>query len=65
MPNINHFRSLLITSAMALLAGAIAFLIIDRSSPPPTADGVTTARAAAAAGAQVEPTEPKLRVEPK
>jgi hypothetical protein len=36
MPNINHFRSLLIASAMALLAGAIAFLIIaDPARRPP------------------------------
>jgi hypothetical protein len=65
MPNVNHFRSLLIASAIALLVGAIAFLIVDRSGPAPAPDGVTTARAAAAAGAQVEPTEPKLRIEPK
>jgi hypothetical protein len=60
-------KSLAIAITMALLAGAIGFfLIAGQESGRARADkGVTTETTAAAARAQVTPTEPKLRVEPK
>jgi len=53
--------------AMALLAGATGFFLIGgKESDQARADkGVTSETAATAAGAQVTPREPKLRVEPK
>ena len=61
------FQILAIAIAMALLAGATGFFLIGgKESDQARADkGVTTETAATAAGAQVTPREPKLRVEPK
>jgi hypothetical protein len=65
MQSSSHFKPLLIASAVALLTGAITFLVFNKSGPASPDEGVTTAQAAAASGARVEPTEPKLRIEPK
>jgi hypothetical protein len=58
---------LVIAITMALLAGAIGFFVVDgkESGQARVHKGVTTEPTAAATGAQVTPTEPKLRVEPK
>jgi hypothetical protein len=62
MQKTNASKSLLVASAMALLVGAVDFLIgVKESSQVQPDKRVTTETAAAAAGAQVTPTEPKLR----
>ena len=68
MDYINTYKHLLLASTAALLAAAIGlvWLIGGSKSNPPRADaGATSEKAAAAAGAQLTPTQPKLRVEPK
>ena len=68
MDNINTSKHLVLASTAVLLAAAIGlvWLIGGSKSNPPRADaGATSEKAAAAAGAQLTPTEPKLRVEPK
>lgn len=61
----NNSKTLLIVAA--LLATAVAFGLFGnkRADLPLVQNGVTTETAAAAAGTRVEPTNPKLRVEPK
>ena len=61
----NASKSLAI--AMAVLAGATGFFLIGGKEPDQArADkGAMTETTATAAGAQLTPTEPKLRVEPK
>lgn len=61
-------RKSLVTLAAIVALGAAAglFLIGGRDSGAVHADsGGTTETAAAAAGARVQPTDPKLKVEPK
>jgi hypothetical protein len=60
-------RSILGLGAMALIAGGIGyFLLALKGSDTAQADsGKTTEAVAAAAGAQVLPTDPKLKIEPK
>lgn len=68
MDNINPSKHLVLASTAILLTAAICvFWLIGRGKPnPPRADaGATSEKAAAAAGAQLTPTEPKLRIEPK
>lgn len=68
MDNINTSKHLVLACTAVLLIAAIELLwLIGGSKPnPPRADtGATSEKAAAAAGAQLTPTEPKLRVEPK
>jgi hypothetical protein len=57
----------LLLTAAALLATAIAFAMFGNGTADHTGSerGVTTETAAAAAGARVEPTDPRLRVKPK
>ena len=59
-------KSLVIAITMALLAGEVGFFLVGgKESGQARADeGVTTETTAAAVGAQLTPTEPKLRVEP-
>lgn len=65
-----HFRkikavkALLITATVASAIG-IAILGNSKSGTVRIENGVTTQTAAAAAGAQVEPTDSRLRIEPK
>jgi hypothetical protein len=56
-----------IRDGIALLVGAIGFFIVGgkESSRAQAGKDRTTETTAAGAGAQVMPTEPKLRVEPK
>ena len=68
MDNINTSKHLVLASTAVLLAAAIGLVWLIGGSKPnsPRADaGATSENAAAAAGAQLTPTEPKLRVEPK
>ena len=69
MDNIdNTSKHLVLAGTAVLVAAAIGvFWLIGGSkpSPPRTDAGATSEKAAAAAGAQVTPTEPKLRIEPK
>ena len=60
-------RSTLGLGASRLLAGAIGyFLLAPKRSDAAEADsGKTTEAVAAAAGAQILPTDPKLKIEPK
>jgi hypothetical protein len=62
-----NFKSVLAFCAMALLAGALGyFMLAGKDSDTAEADGgKTTEAVAAAAGAQVLPTDPKLQIEPK
>jgi hypothetical protein len=63
----SNFKSLLAFCAVAMLAGALGyFMLTGKDSDPPGADsGKTTEAVAAAAGARVLPTDPKLEIEPK
>jgi hypothetical protein len=63
----NAPKSLVIAITMALLAGEVGFFLVGaKESGQARADkGATTETTAAAVGAQVAPTDPKLRVEPK
>ena len=61
MDNINTSKHLVLASTAVLLAAAIG----SKPNPPRADAGATSEKAAAAAGAQLTPTEPKLRVEPK
>jgi hypothetical protein len=66
----NASKSLAIAIAMAVLAGATGFFLIGGKEPDQAradkgAMTETTETAVTAAGAQLTPTEPKLRVEPK
>jgi hypothetical protein len=66
MEKTNASKSLLVAIAMVLLAGAIGFFLIGgKESVHARADKGVTTETRAAAAAQVIPTEPKLRVEPK
>jgi hypothetical protein len=60
-------RRFLLMAGGAITAAAVGFSLIGaKDSQQAHADrSVTTESAAAAAGAQVTPTKPKLRVEPK
>jgi len=52
--------------ALALGIAALCFFLLGNEAANVRADrGVTTQTAAAAAGAKVLPTDPKLRIEPK
>ena len=64
---INAFKSLVIAIALALLVGVIGSLLFGgkESDEAGVDKGRTTEATAGAAGAQVTPTEPKLRIEPK
>jgi hypothetical protein len=66
MEKMSASKSLLIAIAIALIT-AIGLFLVDgkRSASAPVDQGVTTDTTAAAAGAQVIPPDPKLRVEPK
>ena len=67
MRETNASKSLLVAGITTLVvAGLCFFLVGGREANQAKADkGTTTERAAEAAGAEVTPTEPKLRVEPK
>jgi hypothetical protein len=59
-------KSLLALCAMALLSGAIFyFLVVRNDSDRVEGDSGKTEAIAAAAGARVLPTDPKLKIEPK
>lgn len=58
--------SILALVAAAFVVGAAVYLLGNGNSQTAQADnGATTETAAAAAGARVSPTDPKLKVEPK
>jgi hypothetical protein len=63
---INASKFLLVACATALMVEATGFFLIGGKDSNQTraGNGVTT-ETAADAGAQVTPTEPKLRIEPK
>ena len=67
MEKANISKSLIYAMGIALLVGAIGFFIVGgkESSRAQAGKDRTTETTAAGAGAQVMPTEPKLRVEPK
>jgi hypothetical protein len=60
-------QSIMVAIATAIVVGAIGyFLVGGTNNGAAQADkGVTTEATAAAAGARVLPTDPKLKVEPK
>ena len=60
-------ESILALAAAALVIGALLYFLDGNTAQTEHADGgsVTEAVAAAAAGARVLPTDPKLKVEPK
>lgn len=67
MEKTNTSKSLMLASGIALLVGALGFFMVggkESGQARPDKDR-TTETTAAVAGAQVTPTEPKLRVEPK
>lgn len=63
LQKMNDVRALLIATVLASAIG-VALFGIKLSADPPDND-VTTQTAAAAAGARVAPTDPKLQIEPK
>ena len=67
MGKVNAFRSLLVAGgAVVVVAAGAFFLLTGRGADRAQTDGgATTETAAATAGAQVIPTAPKLKVEPK
>ena len=60
-------ESIAVAVTAALVIGAIGYFLLGRENngPAQTDSGSTTEAVAAAAGARVLPTEPKLQVEPK
>jgi hypothetical protein len=68
MDNVNASKHLVFASAAVVLAAAIGlFWLVGGKKPDQGRAGAnaTTETAAASAGAQVTPTAPKLRIEPK
>jgi hypothetical protein len=67
MKKTNTSKSLMFVIGVALLVGTIGvFMVGGKRSSEAQADKIrTTETTAAVTGAQVTPTEPKLRVEPK
>lgn len=67
MEKTNISKSLMFAIGIVLLVGAIGFFTVGGKQSGQARDGKdrTTETTAAVAGAQVTPTEPKLRVEPK
>jgi hypothetical protein len=68
MDKINASKHLVLATAAVVLAAAIGvFWLVGAKKPDQGRAGAsaTTETAAASAGAQVTPTEPKLQVEPK
>ena len=62
----NASKSLMAAGALALGIAAICFFLLGNEAANVRADrGATTKTAAAAAGAKVLPSDPKLRIEPK
>lgn len=57
-------ESLLAAVALVLLGGLVGYLLISGKDSD-TSSGVTTEKAAAAAGAKILPTAPKLQVKPR
>jgi hypothetical protein len=67
MEKTNTSKSLIFAMGIALLVGTIGFFRVGgkESGRAQAGKGRTTETTAAVTGAQVTPTEPKLRVEPK
>jgi hypothetical protein len=67
MQKLNALKSLVVATTLAPLAGAVGTFLFGGKAPSGArADqGAATEMTAAAAGARITPTEPKLRIEPK
>lgn len=65
MDNVNASKHLVLASAAVVLAAAIGVFWLIGGKKPDQGRADANATTAASAGAQVTPTEPKLRLEPK